>query len=1146
MKGRLLTLTLVILGAMGATAEPTPFEFNADGHVVFIGNALPDRMQHDGWLEAYLQSANPGKNLVIRNMGFSGDEVADRPREEGFPSVDECLTLATTNVLFAFFGYNESFNHDPETFKKELITFIDDMRSKKYDGTAAPRIVLFSPIAHEDLESPNLPDGTENNFWLGIYTDAMARVAAEKGVPFVDLFNPSKALYDQNDAPLTINGVHLNDEGNKAIARVIVNALGQTIDETHIENIRKAVLDKNWCFFNRYRATDGNDVWGSRSVLTFVDDQTNAEVLQHELVMLDIMAANRDQVIWQAVAGKAVEPDDSNVPNPIQVKTNIQPDGKTGALEYVPASEGVNTLTLATGMTANLFASEEMFPELVNPVQMDVDTRGRLWVAAWQTYPKWQPDHKMLDRLLILPDEDRDGVADKAITFAYVHNPTGFTFWNGGVIVASVPNFLFLKDTDGDDKADVQEILFSGLDSADTHHSANGFDYGPDGYIYYQRGIFNVSNVETPWQSAQLAHGRTGMYRFNPRTFRFSFHAENSPNPHGGDFDHWGYHFATDATSGRAFQVLMDGEGGFTMHEMFEKTVRPVPSSGIVSSTHFPEDMQGNFIILNAIGFLGIKQYRLDNNGGVVQGKEVEDVLVSSDPNFRPSDFKFGDDGALYVADWANALIGHMQHNIRDPARDHQHGRVYRITVEGRPLQESISIDGQPIEVLLEVLKHPTDSVRLRARIELSERNTDEVIAATAKWVEQFDVANAEDAHHLLEALWVYQQHNVVNEALLNAMLYSPEPHARRAAERVKYIWEIEGQLAGSASVPTGVHAHHARHSNDDVVFDYFKQEPSPEPEIVDGTMVIHIQTLKEQMRYDRRSFAVAPGMPVRLVFKNPDAMDHNLVITQPGAKSEVAMAAMMLGPDGVKKNWLPDSRKILFATKMLTIGNTETLEFTAPAEPGAYDYVCTFPGHFMLMNGIMQVVDDPMKWMADNKEVDEGPARKFIRDWTIADLAGDLDKLVDGRSIEKGEEVFKAASCTACHAPSATGGHIGPDLAGVADRFDPHAMLAELLDPSKVINEDYKSWEIHVETEDVFAENTLHGLIVEQTDDALRVVTNPLQDTEGTTIARSQITEMKPAPLSTMPTGLLNSFTKEEILDLMAYLRSVPAPEKK
>ncbi|MCC6696913.1 MAG: c-type cytochrome [Candidatus Hydrogenedentes bacterium] len=1142
MRGSLLILSLFVSVVMPLAAQVAPetFDFHPNDHVVFIGNALPDRMQHDGWLEAYLQSANPGKNLVIRNMGFTGDEVADRPREDGFPSVDECLTLAKTSVLFAFFGYNESFNHDPETFKTQLAAFIDEMRAKQYDGAALPRLVLFSPIAHENLESPNLPDGAENNLWLSIYTDAMARVAHEKGVPFVDLFAPSKALYERSEAPLTINGVHLNDEGNKAIAGVIADALGQSIDETNIELIRAAVLEKNWCWFNRYRATDGNDVWGSRSVLKFVDEQTNAEVLQHELVMLDIMAANRDRCIWKAIEGERVAPDDSNVPNPILVKTNLQPSEKNGLGVYVPASESVNTLTLAKGMKANLFASEEMFRDLVNPVQMDVDTKGRLWVAAWQTYPKWQPDREMLDRLLILPDENRDGVADKAITFAYVHNPTAFTFWNGGVLVASAPNIWFLKDTDGDDKADVKELILGGLDSADTHHSPNGFDYGPDGYIYYQRGVFNVSNVETPWRSAQLAHGRTGMYRFNPRTFRFSYHAENSPNPHGGDFDYWGYHFATDATSGRAFQVLMDGEGGFTMNEMFEKTVRPVPSSGIVSSMHFPDEMQGNFIILNVIGFLGIKQYRLDNNDGLVRGTEVEDLLVSSDPNFRPSDFKFGEDGALYVADWANALIGHMQHNIRDPSRDHEHGRIYRITVEGRPMQEPIAIDGQPIEALLEVLKHPTDGVRLRARIELSERKTEEVIAAVGKWIQQFDPAKPEDAHHLLEALWLHEQHNVVNEGLLTLLLNSPEPHARRAAERVKYMWGIEGQLVEAASV----HTAQMRHSDEDVFFYFGDQPASPEPELVDGTMVIHIQTLREQMRYDRASFGVAPGMPVRLVFENPDAMDHNLVITQPGAKTEVAMAAMMLGADGIKQDWLPDNRKILFATKLLSMGESETLEFTAPTEPGAYDYVCTYPGHFMLMNGIMQVTDDPMKWMAENKDAGQGTGRAFVREWTVADLAGDLGQIESGRDLERGRAVFQDASCVTCHEPSVHGGRIGPDLAGVAERFDPAALLTELLDPSKVINEKFKSWEIQIETEDVFDESTLHGLIVEETPESLRIVTNPLVDPVGTTIPRTKIKGMKPAPLSTMPTGVLNSFEKEEILDLMAYLRSVPTPK--
>ncbi|MBM3290531.1 MAG: cytochrome C precursor, partial [Candidatus Hydrogenedentes bacterium] len=616
--------------------------------------------------------------------------------------------------------------------------------------------------------------------------------------------------------------------GSREIAKAIVGALGQQLDEKHIGAVRGAVLDKNWFWHNRYHATDGNDVWGNRSILKFVDDQSNADVLQHELAMLDVMSANRDEVIWKAVEGKSVKPDDSNVPKPLEVKTNFdKPNGGNGSLTFVPASEGVKTLTLAKGLSANLFASEEQFPELINPVQMDVDTKGRIWVAAWQTYPKWQPDQEMLDRLLILPDDNHDGVADKAITFARVHNPTGFTFWNGGVIVVSAPEIYFFKDTDGDDVADVRELLFTGLDSADTHHSANGFDFGPDGYIYYQRGIFNVSNVETPWGPSVLASSKSGMYRFNPRTFRFAFHAVNEPNPHGGDFDYWGYHFATDATSGRAFQVRMDTGGKFKMHELLTKTVRPVPSSGILSSTHFPPEFNGNYIILNSIGFLGIKRYTLENKDGNFWGTEAEDLLVSSDRNFRPADFKVGDDGALYVADWSNSVIGHMQHNIRDPARDHEHGRVYRITADGRPLEDRVAIDGQPIEALLDVLKHPTDGVRLRARIELSERGPAEVIAAVAKWATQFDPAKKEDAHHLIEALWLHSQFDVVNEGLLSILLDSPDPDARRAAERVKYMWTIEGRIGGMAAMD-----HSAMRHDEDAPDDYLKQAPSPEPKM--------------------------------------------------------------------------------------------------------------------------------------------------------------------------------------------------------------------------------------------------------------------------------------------------------------------------
>jgi azurin/lysophospholipase L1-like esterase/glucose/arabinose dehydrogenase len=920
--------------------------FQPGDHIVLIGGGLADRMQHDGWLEAYLQAELPDLQLVIRNQGFTGDRIDHRPRSEGFLGADEYLALLQADVVFAMFGYNESFDGEPEQFRAALIEWIDNTRAQNYSGKGAPRIVLFSPIAHENLHDPNLPDGRDNNARLAAYSEVIEAVADDEGVRYVNLFGPSLDLYNNAAAPLTLNGVHLTADGNRQIAGVMVESLlgsAPSSDAATIETVRRAVVDKNWHWFNRYRATDGNDVWGTRSTLAFTDDQTNFEVLQRELVQLDYMTANRDPVIWAAAAGESIQADDSNVPEAIEVITNLDEpqlqDGvsKTGTLEYITAEEGIEKMTLEAGMYANLFASEDMFPELVNPVQLGVDTRGRLWVATWATYPKWEPTKEMDDRLLILSDDNGDGVADQATTFAYVHNPTGFEFWNGGVIVASVPDILFLKDTDGDDVADVRVRLLGGLGSADTHHSANNFVYGPDGFIYYQRGVFNVSNVETPWSTNQES-GISGMYRFNPRTHEFSFHAVNNPNPHGISFDYWGYHYATDATGGTAYQVKPEGDGGFGMRRLLQHTVRPVPSSGILSSAHFPAKNQGNFLILNSIAFLGIKQYTLafDTDAGDVNGTETGDLLVSDDPNFRPTDFEIGDDGALYVADWANAIIGHMQHNVRDPSRDHEHGRIYRITVPGRPLSEHVPIDGRPIPELLAALESPVNGIRKRARIELSERDSAEVVAATEEWLQQFDPTSEADAHHVLEGLWVHQQHNVVNRDLLNLVLYSPVPHARIAAARVEQLWDY------NAAEPFDFTA---------ALVDDAAANPEPDPD------AIVIRTIVDQMSFDTDSFTVSAGETVKIWFENPDYTPHNLIIGEPGSAEEIAAAAEGLGPIGFAVGFLPDNDKVIAATELLYYREYQMIEFTAPTETGDYDFLCTFPNHWMTMRGVMRVV---------------------------------------------------------------------------------------------------------------------------------------------------------------------------------------------
>jgi putative membrane-bound dehydrogenase-like protein len=949
--------------------DPAPFAFGKGDVVAILGNGLPDRMQHDGWVETLVQSQLPDLQVRFRNMSTSGDRPNNYPRSSGATHMTDYLRHVKADVVFGFFGYNESYDNKPEEFQKQLVEFVKKTRGSKANGKSFPRIVLFSPIAHEDTHNVNVPDGKAHNAQLEAYTKATEAAAKEAGVAFVDLYHPSLELFKAAKEPLTINGVHLSIEGDRQLAEVIAKALlGKQVSASpSMEPLREAVMDKSLQWYNRYHASDGNDVWGSRSTLSFANGQTNAVVLQHELSMLDVMTANRDERVWARITGGDKKIDDSNVPKPVPVISNVGGGSKSssaqkeGTLKYISGEEGIKHMAVKKGFEVHLFADESRFPQLANPVQMQFDTKGRLWVAAWETYPKWEPLKEMKDALLILHDDDNDGRADRVTEFARVQNPLGFEFWNGGVLVTRQSEILFLKDTDGDDKADVETIMLMGLDSSDTHHGANNLIYGPDGGLYWQSGVFMQHNYEHPW-GPSLNVGASAMYRFDPRRFTIAKHADNSPNPHGTSFDSWGYQYATDGTGGRAYQVRPEGNG-FKMYELLKKEVRPVTASEVVSSTHFPEAMQGDFLICNVIGFLGVKHYHLERDAdkGTVWGEPAGDeltvkvtqadgsvteeksrgFLMSGDKNFRPSDAVFAPDGSLYLSDWHNVIIGHMQHNVRDPNRDHKHGRIYRITATGRPLQKIVPIDGQPIPALLENLKHPTDGVRHRTHIELSERDTKEVIAATQAWMKQFDPNKKEDAHHLLEALWIHQQHNVRNVELLGQLQKSPELHARNAANVVQHLWfNVEASMHG------GVIAAEA-------------EEKAKKSGVLSDTpelTTIRVATLPERMMYDVKELSVKAGKKVRLTFANPDFMPHNILLVNPGKVDEIAIKAMALGAKGFDTGFIPESPDILWHSKLLDHGKEEVIEFTAPAKPGDYPYMCSFPGHYLIMRGVMHV----------------------------------------------------------------------------------------------------------------------------------------------------------------------------------------------
>src|SRR5436190_2752529 len=209
-----------------APRAPDRLQLNRGDHIAIIGNTLADRFQHSGWLESFIYAQYPEQDLVFRNLAVAGDEVSIRHRPADFGTADEWLKKVQADVIFAFFGFNESFAGPDglSRFKANLDRFLKNTAKENYSGKGAPRIVLFSPIANEKHSDSNLPDPTANNRNIRLYAEAMRELAAANGVLFVDLLEPSIKLYAdaaQKNRPLTIDGMHLTEIGDELIAQVI-------------------------------------------------------------------------------------------------------------------------------------------------------------------------------------------------------------------------------------------------------------------------------------------------------------------------------------------------------------------------------------------------------------------------------------------------------------------------------------------------------------------------------------------------------------------------------------------------------------------------------------------------------------------------------------------------------------------------------------------------------------------------------------------------------------------------------------------------------------------------------------------------------------------------------------------------------------
>ena len=454
-----------------------------------------------------------------------------------------------------------------------------------------------------------------------------------------------------------------------------------------------------------------------------------------------------------------------------------------------PAEE-LASFKLASGYEANLFASET--DGVAKPIQIRFDAQGRLWAACSTIYPQPQPGQKPEDKIVVLEDADGDGRAERSTVFADdLLIPTGLEFGDGGLYVGQATELLHLRDRNGDLRADERRVLLRGFGTGDTHQNINSFCWSPGGQLFMSQGLHAFSNVETPYGVERLHEA--GLWRFTPRESRLEPFLGNGVAPHnpwGFVWDDW---FAP-------FMVAGNGHGIYWLspilvrtehrHE-FQKIFRDGPKycgTDIVGTRHLPDSLQGKLI---AGGFMNnrIVVLRFEDDGAGFALKEEEPLLVSSNVSFRPVDVKIGPDGAIYVADWYNPIIGHYQNSFRDPRRDKTHGRIWRITAKGRAPAPRVKLADLSVSQLLDQLKSGERWVRYQARRVLAERNSDEVLRALKSWSNALAPDDLLHERHLLEGLSIYETLDAPQPELLARLLMAADPRARAYATEVIGRW---------------------------------------------------------------------------------------------------------------------------------------------------------------------------------------------------------------------------------------------------------------------------------------------------------------------------------------------------------------------
>lgn len=1002
-----------------AARTTLPLKLKRGARIALIGNTLMDRDRDFGYLETLLHQRFPDHNLVVRNLAWSADTPDLQPRPANLADTIQHLTHEKADVIFAAYGFNESFDgaEGIPAFRNALTAHVADLRSRAFNGETGPQIVLLSPIANENIKG--VPAADMNNENIKRYARIVQQVAEQQEVAYVDVFESTLQALEDPDSDLTFNGIHLKKEGYQLLAGSIYRTLFQEDAPTPDETLRAAVVEKDRQYFYRFRPLNSFYYTGDRNktygYVDFLPAMRNFDIMvenrtkriwataRHDSVQNTINDSNVPEMpqVWESrgankwmtaedelkafkidprfevnlFAGEEQFPD---VACPIQMRWDsrgrLWVSCSTTYPHVYPGNKPNDKIVILedTDGDGRADKSSVWADDLYVPLSFEFGDGG--------VYVSEEP------HLTFLKDTDGDGKADYREKVL-----TGFGCEDSH---HALHDFAWTPDGD----LIFRESIF--------HHSQVETPYGPrrqqnSGWFRFQPRnhrltSFGCYHSTNPWG---VTFDDWGQHVASHPIYAAAFHAldpvypEQHPKPAGLR--------AYSGTCGHEFVDFSswpkEMQGGF-VKVRYKPTNRVEFHNWKRTEFGFDEEYVGDIIFSSNLSFIpvdlrfgprgamyvcdwynpikGHAQYSLrdprrDRHSGriwrivpkgatlpdppKIHGATTDDlVALLKRPEYRHR-YWAKRELRMWDADAVKAALDRFVRGLDAGDPRHRHHQIEAVWAYR-------NIDRANPALLRELLE--CEHVQARA-------------AATQQlryWHDEFD-----DAAGLLRARANDGNPIVRMEAAIAASWIGTKPALVAMLDTLKH--PTGGHLAYGIRTALGSHSL-KRHWDGDAAFsrehpelaafyaNFAKAQNLKPKKIVSAQDAqfdsrknlksVKIECVRERMLYTVTKIEVKTGQPVKIEFVNPDATPHNLVIVKPGAMMEVALAAteMAKDPEAAKLHFIPKSKsdKILHHTQMLQPESAQTLRFLAPEKPGVYPYLCTFPGHWVLMKGELVV----------------------------------------------------------------------------------------------------------------------------------------------------------------------------------------------